>query len=113
MKYLGLNASSGQGISDIHHVRQSIRDILVTPIGSRLMRRSYGSLLFRLIDQPDNKTLRLQLMAACYSALLQWEPRIEIQQLTICTPTASNIVIELSGVFNGTQQPFSFSVPVR
>lgn len=113
MRFLGLSAATGQSITDIDHVRQSVRDILVTPIGSRIARRSYGSLLFRLIDQPDNKVLRLRLMAACYTALLLWEPRIEIQQLIISTPTPASIVIELSGVFSGTEQAFSFSVPVR
>uniref|UniRef100_UPI0026076D20 ATPase domain-containing protein n=1 Tax=uncultured Sphingobium sp. TaxID=316087 RepID=UPI0026076D20 len=31
-----------------------VRDILTTPIGSRLMRRDYGSLIPELIDQPAN-----------------------------------------------------------
>lgn len=113
MKYLGLSAASGQHITDIEHVRQSVRDILVTPIGSRLARRSYGSLLFRLIDQPDNNALRLRLMAACYTALLLWEPRIQIQRLIISSPTPTSIVVDLSGVFSGTEQSFNFSVPVR
>ncbi|MCU6213259.1 GPW/gp25 family protein [Morganella morganii] len=113
MKYYGFNALTGRGITDIEHVRQSVRDILITPVGSRIARRTYGSLLFRLTDQPDNKAVRLQLMSACYSALLRWEPRIQIQQLTISSPEPASIVIDLSGVYAGTGQPFSFSVPVR
>ncbi len=113
MKYYGFNALTGRGITDIDHVRQSVRDILITPVGSRIARRTYGSLLFRLIDQPDNKAVRLQLISACYSALLRWEPRIQIQQLTISSPEKASIVIDLSGVYAATGQPFSFSVPVR
>ena len=113
MRYYGFNALTGQSITDIDHVRQSVRDILSTPVGSRIARRTYGSLLFRLTDQPDNNALRLQLMAACYTALLRWEPRIQIQQLTISAPVPASIVIDLSGVFSATGQPFSFSVPVR
>jgi phage baseplate assembly protein W len=48
-----------------------VRDILVTPIGSRIMRREYGS-LSALIDQPQTPALRLQIMAACYSAIQKW-----------------------------------------
>ncbi|HGY3148095.1 TPA: GPW/gp25 family protein [Morganella morganii] len=113
MKYYGFNALTGRVITDIEHVRQSVRDILITPVGSRIARRSYGSLLFRLTDQPDNKAVRLQLISACYSALLRWEQRIQIQQLTISSPQPGSIVIDLSGVYAGTGQPFSFSVPVR
>ncbi|EPU3934633.1 GPW/gp25 family protein [Morganella morganii] len=113
MKYYGFNALTGRGITDIDHVRQSVRDILITLVGSRIARRTYGSLLFRLTDQPDNKAVRLQLISACYSALLRWEPRIQIQQLTISSPEKASIVIDLSGVYAATGQPFSFSVPVR
>lgn len=113
MKYYGFNALTGRGITDIDHVRQSVRDILITPVGSRIARRTYGSLLFRLTDQPDNKAVRLQLISVCYSALLRWEPRIQIQQLTISSPEPASIVIDLSGVYAATGQPFSFSVPVR
>ncbi|HBH7053329.1 TPA: GPW/gp25 family protein [Morganella morganii] len=113
MKYYGFNTLTGRGITDIDHVRQSVRDILITPVGSRIARRTYGSLLFRLTDQTDNKAVRLQLISACYSALLRWEPRIQIQQLTISSPEKASIVIDLSGVYAATGQPFSFSVPVR
>lgn len=46
-KYIGMNASNGRAITDDEHISQSVRDILLTPVGSRLMRRSYGSQLFR------------------------------------------------------------------
>lgn len=44
-KYLGMNRGSGRTVTDLEHIRQSVSDILITPIGSRTMRRSYGSLL--------------------------------------------------------------------
>ena len=39
VRYLGMNSQTGLSISEIKHIRQSVRDILVTPIGSRVMRR--------------------------------------------------------------------------
>lgn len=68
VRYLGINSQTGLSISEVKHIRQSVRDILVTAIGSRVMRREYGSLLSALIDQPPTPALRLQIMAACYSA---------------------------------------------
>jgi len=43
--YLGMNSDTGEAITDIDHIRQSMRDILMTPEGSRLQPRDYGSLL--------------------------------------------------------------------
>ena len=45
----GMDRETGKSLSGIEHLRQSIRDILTTPIGSRVMRRDYGSRLFELL----------------------------------------------------------------
>ncbi|EDJ4804012.1 baseplate assembly protein, partial [Salmonella enterica] len=44
-RYMGMNRNTGLAISDSEHIGQSMRDILLTPVGSRVMRREYGSLL--------------------------------------------------------------------
>ncbi|MBM7357398.1 UNVERIFIED_ORG: phage baseplate assembly protein W [Enterobacter sp. JUb101] len=51
VRYLEMNSQTGLSISEADHIMQSVRDILVTPVGSRVMRREYGSLLSALIDQ--------------------------------------------------------------
>ncbi|HCM9444623.1 TPA: GPW/gp25 family protein [Enterobacter bugandensis] len=84
VRYLGMNGQTGISISEVEHIRQSVRDILVTPVGSRVMRREYGSLLSQMIDQPQTPALSLQSMAACYSAIQEWEHRINLS--TILTP---------------------------
>ncbi|HEN3606819.1 TPA: baseplate assembly protein, partial [Yersinia enterocolitica] len=43
-QYLGMSRNTGQTITDADHISQSIADILITPVGSRVMRRAYGSL---------------------------------------------------------------------
>ncbi|AKZ26174.1 baseplate assembly protein [Ralstonia solanacearum] len=74
----GMNNATGRALSDQPHVVQSMRDILSTPIGSRVMRRDYGSEVPELIDQPLNPATRLRTMSAAVSALVRWEPRIRI-----------------------------------
>jgi hypothetical protein len=54
-RYQGMNRNTGLGISDTEHISQSMRDILLTPVGSRVMRREYGSLLSALIDMPQTR----------------------------------------------------------
>ncbi|TCV87257.1 hypothetical protein EDC16_105176 [Testudinibacter aquarius] len=60
------------------HIRQSIADILQTPVGSRIQRRDYGSILPLLIDRPISHGLALQIASASIVALQKWEHRVEI-----------------------------------
>ncbi|GGG09006.1 MULTISPECIES: GPW/gp25 family protein [Cysteiniphilum] len=46
----GVDRYSGRVLDDIEHVKQSIKDILTTPIGTRVQLRAYGSRLFEYID---------------------------------------------------------------
>ena len=51
---IGLDRRTGQLISGLDHLRQSIEDILSTPLGSRRMRPEYGSKLRRFLALPVN-----------------------------------------------------------
>ncbi|ELI6453659.1 GPW/gp25 family protein [Yersinia ruckeri] len=111
-KFLGMNQISGRAVSDLEHIRQSVADILITPVGSRPMRRAYGSLLSELIDQPQNPALRLQVMAASYSAILRWEPRVSLTGITFETTYDGKMVIDITGTRSDTAATFSLSVTV-
>ena len=98
--YIGMNRDTGKAITETDHLRQSVRDILLTPQGSRIARREYGSLLSELIDQPQNPALRLQVMSAVYVALSRWEPRLTLDDISISTNFDGSMVVELSGQRN-------------
>lgn len=97
-RYLGMNRNTGLGISDTEHISQSMRDILLTPVGSRVMRREYGSLLSALIDMPQNPALRLQIMVACYSAIQKWDLNKQASELL---GSAGNLTDKLQGALGG------------
>ncbi|RPE74630.1 GPW/gp25 family protein [Vulcaniibacterium tengchongense] len=78
-----MDAATGRLIEGEAHLRQSIADILTTPIGSRVMRRDYGSLLPELIDQPFNGATLVKLYGATASALMRWEPRIRLTRIQL------------------------------
>ncbi|HEX4500232.1 MAG TPA: GPW/gp25 family protein [Scandinavium sp.] len=111
-RYIGMHRDTGRTITDADHIRQSMSDILRTPIGSRVMRREYGSLLSTLIDMPQNDALDLQLMCACYMALLKWEPRVTLTSLTIERQFNGQMMVELTGVIKGSSAPLSLTIPV-
>lgn len=107
--YTGMERSSGKAISDINHLRQSVRDILLTPQGSRIARREYGSLLSALIDRPQNPALRLQIMSAVFVALSRWEPRLTLNSITIDSHFDGSMVVGLIGE-RDSGAPVSFTV---
>ncbi len=107
--YLGMSQSNGKAITDTDHLRQSVRDILLTPQGSRIARREYGSLLSTLIDRPQNPALRLQIMSAVYVALNRWEPRLTLDSITISSNFDGSMVVELTGQRNNGA-PVSLSI---
>ncbi|SFR79759.1 GPW/gp25 family protein [Sphingomonas jatrophae] len=78
-----MNAGTGRALAGADHLRQSIADVLMTPIGTRIGRRDYGSLVPELIDQPANAAGRLRLFAAAAIALLAWEPRLRVSRFTL------------------------------
>ena len=77
----GMHRATGKPLDGTAHLAQSVADILTTPIGSRVMRRDYGSLLPELVDAPANPSTRLALFAATAVALSRWEPRIRIRKV--------------------------------
>ncbi|MCC5882478.1 MAG: GPW/gp25 family protein [Halomonas sp.] len=93
----GMNASTGRALTDLAHIRQSVRDILTTPIGSRVMRRDYGSLLPELIDAPLNDATLLQAYAASIMAIIRWEPRIRVTAIrrSVSTTQPGAAVLEI------------------
>ena len=110
VRYQGMNRNTGLGISDTEHISQSMRDILLTPVGSRVMRREYGSLLSALIDMPQNPALRLQIMVACYSAIQKWEPRIRLTAISFETGDAGEIYVDITGMRTDTGASVSTTV---
>lgn len=96
----GLNTLTGCAIADREHLAQSIGDVLSTPLGSRLMRRDYGSLLPLLVDQPDNGATRVRIYAATAGALMRWEPRLRITRLAYTMgQRPGQVVLDLEGAY--------------
>lgn len=99
---LGMHRVTGQSLDGVEHLRQSIADILLTPIGSRVMRRDYGSLLPELIDQPLIGATVLRVYAAVALALMRWEPRLRLTAVTATLGSAGELTLELTGTRTDT-----------
>jgi len=70
-----------QMVGDRAAIRQAILLLLSTRPGERVMRPEYGCDLHRLVFSPNDATTAGLAVHYVRSALLRWEPRIEIVRL--------------------------------
>lgn len=111
---IGMSNQTGRALAGNAHIAQSIADILTTPIGSRVMRRDYGSQLPDLIDWPTNDATRLQAYAATAMALLRWEPRIRLSRVQLFLgEQPGQVVLDIDGTRADINEPLSLRIPLR
>ncbi|QTP60928.1 phage baseplate protein [Billgrantia antri] len=100
----GMNAQTGRPLSGIDHLRQSLHDILTTPIGTRVMRRDYGSRLYELVDAPVNNATLVELYAATAEAVARWEPRFKLTRVRVDSAAPGAVTLNLEGEYVPTGQ---------
>ncbi|EHP4115796.1 GPW/gp25 family protein [Escherichia coli] len=108
--YTGMNPYKPGVVHDTEHLHCSVRDILLTPQGSRIMRRDYGSLVPDLLDAPKNDTTRLQCMSAAVIALTRHEPRLALNTIDVCWLDEGGAELLLTGIITATMQTVRLTV---
>ncbi|MFK3790929.1 MULTISPECIES: GPW/gp25 family protein [Pseudomonas] len=98
---IGMDRRTGQPLSGLEHVRQSIEDILTTPLGSRRMRPEYGSDLRRYVDLPVTGGWKSAVQAEVARALLRWEPRLKLERVQVVAVVGGQISFQLVGQYLG------------
>jgi uncharacterized protein len=76
-------------------VAQSIRIILDTEPGERIMRPTFGCGLRRHLMQPNTVATRSLIERDVSQALAQWEPRIRLEGVAV-TPGADPALVEIA-----------------
>ena len=109
-----MKRETGAAIGELDHIAQCIDDILTTRIGSRVMRREYGSLLPELVDHPSNDFTRLRVYAGVVMALMRWEPRVSLSRVQFLGANMQGkAVLDLEGSIVDSNEPFSMSLPLQ
>ena len=110
----GMSRTTGAPLEVLAHIRQSITDILTTPLGSRVMRREYGSQLPFLIDQPFNDNTRMLCYAATVMALMRWEPRLRLSRVHFTVGTEQgSYTLDIEGTPVDSDQTYSLQIPLN
>lgn len=99
--FRGLSAASGATLAADDHLRQSLRDLLTTPIGSRVMRRDYGSRIPELVDAPMTPGLVADLVAATAEAVRNFEPRVSLKAVAVRAVASGELSLDLTVETNG------------
>jgi uncharacterized protein len=94
-------------------VRQSIRIILGTNPGERIMRPNFGAGLDAFLFEPISTTTMQRLRARVERALVDWEPRIDVDSVSVRpTPGArGRLEIEILYTVRATNNQFNLVYP--
>jgi Bacteriophage baseplate protein W len=76
-------------VADVDDIRQSIRLILETDPGERVMRPDFGAGLRQLLFEPINTHTLVMVQHRVEQALLTWEPRINVDRVTVSAEDAA------------------------
>ncbi|WP_241232791.1 GPW/gp25 family protein [Paracoccus haematequi] len=107
-----MSRHTGRMIDGDAHLAQSITDILSTPLGTRVMRRDYGSSLPELIDAPMNGETVVDVFAATAEALDRWEPRFRLSRVQVSAASAGDFELDLEGQFDGATRALTVRIGV-
>ncbi|QKN82186.1 GPW/gp25 family protein [Scandinavium goeteborgense] len=91
----GMNQETGKPLSATDHIRQSVQDILSTPLGSRVMLPGYGSNLLRLVDHPADHVTAVRVVMATAVAIARWEPRVTINTIEVLKAGEGQIIVTI------------------
>ncbi|MCU1689701.1 MAG: hypothetical protein JWN20_1629, partial [Jatrophihabitantaceae bacterium] len=75
---------------------QSIRVILMTAPGERLMRPQFGCRIWDLLFEPVTANLLGLIAQAVRDAVAQWEPRVVLESVTPSVDTDDNALIRIA-----------------
>ncbi len=92
------NSGGTQTVRYDEDIKQSLRIILGTDQGERVMRPDFGAGLRSFIFGPINHTTLQRVKARVQDALLKWEPRIDVLQVkvTLDNTQRSKLLIDIS-----------------
>lgn len=107
-----MNANTGAALEGVQHLQQSIRDILTTRIGTRVMRRDYGSRLPELVDRPITDTLVVDIIAETAIAVSRWEPRLQFRSALVTEIEPGKITLEIRGDYVPTGEQATITVTI-
>ena len=94
------------------NIQQSVRVILGTQYGERVMRPTFGCNLKSLVFAPNNQQTAALARQYVLDGLQQWEPRIAVHSVTVTpSPADSQLLITISYSIKPSLDPQAMVYP--
>ena len=104
----GLSYSSGP-----ERIQDAIWIILSTSARERLMRPEFGAGVQDFVFSNNSDVIRTQLSTAVKEALLKWEPRIDLQNVTVQEgDQPSQVLVSIDYLIRTTNELFNLVYPL-
>ena len=97
----GMCRRTGAPLTGIEHLKQSIGDIVSTPLGSRRERPDYGSLLPRMVDRPLTAGWIAAAQAEVTRNIERWEARLTSPRTTVLAVLDGRVTMKIAGNYEG------------
>ncbi len=112
-----LQVSSRGGIALVSgesDIEQSIRIILETIPGERVMRPEFGCRVHELVFAPNNAATEGLLIHYIQEAMIRWEPRIEVRDVEVSSDpnNEATLLAEIKYLVKDTHDPRSIVYPL-
>jgi hypothetical protein len=99
--------------TDDDKLRANIIHIVLTNVGERIMRRSYGGGVRQLLQDPNDQILATLIQHQIGKTVGQLEPRVQLQKLALSrTADGAGLQIDIVYVVRRSQATQSLSIPV-
>ena len=92
-------------------VRQSILIILGTAKGERVMRPDFGCSIYDLVFEPNSPATAGKISQATQEALLIFEPRIDVLNVRVQSPTPEQMLVNIDYQVRATNNVFNLVYP--
>lgn len=97
------------------NVRQSIRVLLLTEPGERIMHEEYGCGLRRFLFEPNTLTTRQLISERISQAIARWEPRVSVDSVDVEADPADSRIVHINILFRliATQSQERFGMSLQ
>jgi len=99
------------------NVRESIRVILMTEVGERLMREEFGCGLRQYLFEPNTVATRQRIQDSIVNSITRWESRVSLDAVTVDPddndPRRVNIVVLFRLIATQSASRISFNLQLQ
>ena len=94
-------------------LKSSVKMLLITTKGERIMQPTYGTLLRRIVFEPSTDSISTVVQKEITDALTQFEPRVSLETFKIQKSDANgrSVIVDATFLSKISQSTFSLAIP--